>query len=166
MISLKATRSGMEAASQKFADMIAGMKDLRPFMDAAADYMVRSTKWRIRQGWQQPDGRAPPALAELTRVLKGHNKPWYDEGRLYRGIEKDRVTADGFVIRVEARNDKGYDYAPNVQFGNRKQGGIVAVPGGGYVRPKKPAPARPFLGFSDENIARLSKLLRQHVLKT
>lgn len=165
MIKLKASKGGMEAASRRFADMLVQLNEMRPFMEAAAQYMVRSTRYRIRQGLTQPDGQKPQALAALTVLLKGHNKPWYQEGRLYGGIDVDRVTDDGFVIRAEARNDKGFDYAPSVQFGNKKQRGFATLPDGSRAKPSKPQPARPFLGFSDENLRYVSRLLQQHLVK-
>lgn len=165
MITLKASRKGMEAASVRLTQLLAQLTDLKPFMQAAAEYMVRSTQYRIRQGKTSPDGSVPPALAALTVLLKGHNKPWYQTGKLRDGIAVDRVTAEGFVIRATALNAKGRDYAARVQFGNAKQRGAVTLPDGSKVHPRTPQPARPFLGFSDENLRHVSRMLQEHVLK-
>jgi len=165
VISLKATETGMRAASARFAQMLDQIQDLRPFMNAAADYMVRSTKYRVRQGRTSPNGEPFQALSELTRLIKGHDKPLYASGQLYDSIHKDHVTNEGFVVRADPRSGRGYDYAPSLQFGNRVQRGVAKTPDGRLVRPKTPAPERPFLGFSEENLRRLERMLAEHVLK-
>jgi phage gpG-like protein len=123
-------------------------RNMRPAWDEASKYMLRSTqnRFRTRTG---PDGERWPNLAALTVQLKGHDKPLYDKGDLYKGIKVKGLSKNGFSI--ESTDPKSEWHQKGVK--NMR----------GKYRPKAGIPPRPFIGFSDENNRRIAKILRDYI---
>lgn len=126
--------------------------DLEPVWEEAAQYMKRSTVNRILRTKTSPEGERWQALTDVTIALKGHDRPLFESGELAGSINVEEVTSDGFVIVADS------DHASYMQNG-------VAVVKGAF-KTKRPMPqivARPFMGFSDENVRRISKMIRDHI---
>lgn len=162
MISFEKTNVDLANLSPKLHTLLSQLDDFRPFMEEAGEYMVRSVKYRIRQGWTDPDGEPLEALAELTMLLKGgYTKPLYQSGHLHDSVHLEEVWDYGFTVDADA------DYAGYVQEGVKpdKQRGYVKTPDGRWVAPRNGIPPRPFMGFSEENIRRMAKMLKEHILR-
>lgn len=129
-------------------------ENLVPAMETIGEYMVRSTQNRILRSKTSPEGDRWARLSELTTSLKGHDQPLFHSGRLAESIKVKNVSNRGVTIYSSA------PYAGYMQSGVRKVKG--------KYRSKKPAPqipARPFMGFSQENLKRISQILRKHVFE-
>ena len=162
MASLNArmTTKGLAELNKRVAKLLADAENLRPVWDEAAEYMVRSTQNRINQTHKGPDGSPWARLAELTVKLKGNDWPLYATGKLVEGIQVGHVNRSGFTIQSTATNEDGENYSSWVQKGVRRSKGK-------YKKKTQPhSPPRPFMGFSKENVSRISKMIRDHLKGT
>jgi phage gpG-like protein len=166
---LHVTTTDLAKVSHRLELLLHRLHDLQPFMAKASVYMLNSSKHRIRQGTTSPNGEKFAGLSSLTKLLKGHDKPLYQSGGLYRGTSVTQLTPTSFTIETRAERDGvksgKRNYAPDVQGGTPRPKGMVRLPNGRVVFPRKSIPARPFLGFSQENISRLSKMLTEFIEK-
>lgn len=125
---------------------------LEPVMAKAAQYMKRSTANRILRTKTSPQGDRWEALSDVTIQLKGHSQPLFETGELSRSVNIRQVSNDGFMITADA------PYASYMQKGvNKVRGSFKSN------RPSPQVPARPFMGFSEENVSRISKMIRDHL---
>jgi phage virion morphogenesis protein len=124
---------------------------LQPAIQEAAEYMVRSTRNRItgkKSDRHAPDGEPWAPLSEMTIEKKGHNQILYQSGELLDSIHIENVTNDGFTVIADS------PHASYMQSGVKRTNG--------WVKGKK-IPARPFIGFSEANIRRIAKILRDYI---
>jgi phage virion morphogenesis protein len=102
------------------------LADKKPLLDAIGEYLVASTRTRIRTTKTAPDGTgwAPWAASTAAARVKTGGTLLYQSGALY-----DSITAQstGDTVAVSS----ALDYAPYLQFGTPNM------------------PARPFLGISE-----------------
>jgi phage gpG-like protein len=154
------TVKGLAELNKRIAELLHDADNLRPVWDQAAEYMVRSTQNRINQTHKGPDGTPWARLADLTVKLKGNDWPLYATGKLVNGIQVGQVNRAGFTIQSTATNEDGQNYSNWVQKGVRRSKGK-------YKKKTQPhSPARPFMGFSKENVARICKMIRDHLKRT
>jgi phage virion morphogenesis protein len=142
--------------SERIAKLLADTENLEPVMEQAAEYMQRSTINRILRTKRGPDGERWAALAEVTVELKGHDRPLFETGELSRSIEITDVSSHGFELTAET------PYASYMQNGVAKMRAITDsrhTEGMG----KGSIPARPFMGFSSENIKRITKMISDYL---
>lgn len=154
---VKMNSEGLATLNKRIAKLLHDAENMRPVWDEAAEYMVRSTQNRINKTQTGPDGSPWARLAELTVKLKGSDWPLYATGKLVEGIQVGHVSRSGFSIKSTATNSEGENYSSWVQKGVRRSKGK-------YKKKTQPhSPARPFMGFSKENVARISKMIRDHM---
>lgn len=155
--SVKMTSQGLAALNKRIAKLLQDAEHMEPVWQQAAQYMVRSTQNRINKTQTGPDGVPWQRLAALTVELKGNDWPLYATGKLVKGIQVGDVSNAGFQIESTARNERGEAYSSYVQDGVRNSRGK-------YKKKTRPhSPARPFMGFSKENVSRISKMIRDHL---
>jgi phage virion morphogenesis protein len=143
---------GMAVLNRRLNKLLQKTKNLEPVWEDAAEYMVRSTVNRILRTKTGPDGERWAALSDLTIQLKGHDRQLFESGDLYRSVHVEDVSKEGFAITADS------DHASFMQ------DGVNTVRG--KYRSKKPSPqvpARPFMGFSDQNVREISKMLREYL---
>ena len=149
-------RFNIDVLSDRLSKLISNATDLSEAMREGADYMVRSTQNRILRQKVSPSGKVWDMNGPATISIKGFNSPLFRTGALADGIRAQRVTRNGFTIASTARSGDGTDY------GALMQKGIPKYKMRGMIK-KRRVPARPFLGFSQENIRRLSQILKTHL---
>jgi phage gpG-like protein len=120
----------------------------------SSKHMKNSTVNRIARSKTSPSGERWEALSEITIALKGHDQPLFQSGEMMRGIDIGDVSNDGFMITSAAPHSSW------MQKGVRKKRGTKKNPRG-----QPGIPARPFMGFSNENVRRISKMLHDHIKK-
>jgi phage virion morphogenesis protein len=150
-IHLNVTVTGLKRLSARIDTLLARATNLQPFMEDAAEYMVRSTQNRILRQKVSPDGEPWEELSEYSTIrLKGHDSQLFETGELARSIEVDYVSSRS--MRIIANTD----YASYMQEGVGETGGMI---------PGKEVPARPFMGFSEANARRIGEMLRKHIFE-
>jgi phage gpG-like protein len=151
-IAVRLIADDLAKLNKRIAKLLHDAVDLEPVMAEAAQYMRRSTVNRILRTRASPEGERWQALSDVTIALKGHDRPLFESGELVAGIYVQEVTPEGFVLAADS------DHASYMQKG-------VAVVKGAFKskRPMPQIPARPFMGFSDENVRRISKMIRDHL---
>jgi phage gpG-like protein len=151
-IAVRLVADDLAKLNKRIKKLLHDALDLEPVMEEAAQYMKRSTVNRILRSKTSPEGERWEALSDATIALKGHDRPLFASGELAAGIYVEEITPDGFVIAADS------DHASYMQNG-------VAVVKGAFKskRPMPQIPARPFMGFSDENVRRISKMIRDHL---
>ena len=149
-------RFNLDILNDRLNSLARAAENLQPFMQEGSDYMVRSTQNRILRQKKSPDGIRWDANSAATIGIKGFNSPLFQSGDIARGIKAQRVTRWGFAIVSTAKSEDGFDYGSAMQKGIKRTKGFIK---------NKRVPARPFLGFSQENIRVLSRMLKQHLLR-
>lgn len=147
-ISVSIDRNDLARLNKRLADLLHDVLHLEPVMEEAALYMKRSTENRFLRTNTSPDGERWAALRDVTLEFKGNDDILIDSGELSKSIRIDDVSGDGFMI------SSGSKHASFMQEGVRRTGG--------WIR-NKTIPPRPFLGFSDENKRRISKMIRDYL---
>jgi len=123
-----------------------------PVMRDAAQYMVNSTRNRILRTKTGPDGEKWAAISALTAELKGSTTIMFETGELARSVQVGDVSKDGFMIFTDAEQASWL------------QDGVRQVMG--KYRPKKARPQIPprrFMGFSQSNLKRISKMIHDYL---
>ena len=151
-IAVRLVADDLAKLNKRISKLLHDAVDLEPVWAEAAQYMKRSTVNRILRTRTSPEGERWQALSDVTIALKGHDRPLFESGELAVGIYVQEVTPDGFVLAADS------DHASYMQNG-------VAVVKGAFKskRPMPQIPARPFMGFSDENVRRIRKMIRGHL---
>ncbi|ARQ95343.1 hypothetical protein [Bradyrhizobium phage BDU-MI-1] len=147
-ISVTIDRNDIARLNKRLADLLHDVLHLEPVMAEAAAYMKRSTENRFLRTNTAPNGERWAALRDVTLEMKGNDDILIDSGELSKSIQIDDVSATGFMISSNS------DHASFMQDGVKRTGG--------WIR-NKTIPPRPFLGFSDENKRRISKLIRDYL---
>ncbi|WP_316207398.1 phage virion morphogenesis protein [Bradyrhizobium sp. SZCCHNR3118] len=143
--------------NKRLAKLLQNAEHMEPVWRQAAEYMVRSTQNRINRIQTDPNGVPWERLAQLTVELKGNDWPLYATGKLVKGIQVADVNNNGFRIESTALNSDGEGYSTFLQHGVQNSRGKFKKKSGPH------SPARPFMGFSKENVARISKMVRDHI---
>lgn len=130
-------------------------ENLRPAVNAVADYMVRSIKNRFKTK-RAPDGKMWPANTETTIYLKkGRGSILIDSGNLKNSIRKTRMTSKGMAIVADATEPRhGRSYASYMQRGVKRTSGKI---------PGKRIPPRPYMGYSKENVRRIGQIFKDYL---
>jgi phage virion morphogenesis protein len=150
-LSVRLDAEDLARLNRRLAKLLQDTVNLAPVWEQAAEYMKRSTqnRFRTRKG---PDGEYWEALSDVTIALKGHDRPLFQSGELLGSINVSEASNDGFMITADA------PYASYMQRGVKQVRGAFKS-----RRPQPQIPARPFMGFSDENVRRITKMLRDHL---
>ena len=153
-LSVRLDTEALGRLNRRLSQLLKDAVDLEPVMQQAAQYMKNSTVNRILRTKTAPDGERWEALSDVTAELKGHDQPLFHSGEMSRGIDIADVSDDGFMIVADA------PYASYMQRGvNQVRGAFRSK------RPSPQIPARPFMGYSDENVRRISKMIRDHIAR-
>ena len=153
MIRIRVSAPAFRSLESKLAKMLERLRNPQPVLNDIANYMVRVTQNRIVTTKRGPDGSRWADNSELTQYLKGRNSPLYASGSLASSIQIIRTDRYGFSVGSRL------DYAAPVQEG-------VSIMKGRYKSSKKPSPqipARPFLGFSEQNKHKISQMIRNYI---
>ncbi|TXM68196.1 phage virion morphogenesis protein [Methylobacterium sp. WL120] len=142
------TQSDLRRLSKRLEGLISKAKNLSPFFDDSAAYMVNVVQNRIYRTKRGPDGQKWPKLSQTTIDIKGSSGILYQTGELGRSVHVDSQDRSGFIIVADA------PYAGYMQNGVKKTGGFIK---------NKVVPARPFMGISERNIKVISKMLKDHM---
>ena len=138
--------------NRRISKLLHDTLDLEPVMAEAAEYMKRSTVNRILRTKTSPDGERWEALSDVTIALKGHDQPLFQTGGLADSVDVLDVSKDGFMISAEA---------PHASYMHK---GVKRVKGAFKSKRAEPqVPARPFMGFSDANVRRISSMIRNYL---
>jgi phage virion morphogenesis protein len=147
-LAIRIEANDLRRLDKRISDLLHDVLNLEPAMAEAAQYMVRSTQNRILRTKTSPDGERWEALRDVTVNLKGHDRILFQTGDLAKSIQVADVTNHGFMITSSA------DYASYMQDGIKRTRGMIK---------NKTVPARPFMGFSDENKKRIAKIIRDYL---
>jgi len=147
-LKLNVDKDDLARLNKRLADLLHDALHLEPVFEEAAEYMKRSTVNRILRSKTSPDGERWEALRDVTVNLKGHDRILFQEGGLAAGIQVEDVSNDGFVLGSAAK------YSSVHQEGFYPTIGMI---------PGKRIPARPFMGFSEENKRRIAIMIRDYL---
>lgn len=154
-LQVKIDSSDIRKLNKRIADLLHDTLNLEDVYAEAAEYMKRSTVNRIVRSKTGPDGERWAALKDVTIKLRnGSDSILFDSGELSKGIQIEDVSHDGFVLSSTALNREGEPYSSFVQEGVKRTRGMIKG---------KRIPPRPFMGFSDENKRRISKMIRDYL---
>jgi len=129
--------------SEGLEELLERYDDLGDVMDDIGAYMVRSIQNRILRLKRDPKNNQRWApLKESTIRRKGHASILFDSGELADSIDITNADERGFTVSA------GADHAGYMQFGTTG---------------KRATPARPFIGFSETNKRRVSRMLRDYL---
>jgi phage virion morphogenesis protein len=151
-LSVRLESADLARLNSRISKLLHDTLNLEPVWAEAAEYMKNSTANRILRTKMSPEGERWEALSDVTIALKGHDRPLFQSGELAGGINILDVSNDGFMITADA------PYASYMQKGVKKVKGAFKS-----KRPQPQIPARPFMGFSDENVRRISKMVRDYL---
>jgi phage gpG-like protein len=135
----------------KLHDIINRSEHLQPALEEAGQYMVRSTVNRIKgkkSDRHSPSGEPWAPLSQVTIDWKGHDQMLFQSGEMADSVKVESVTNDRFVVVADS------PHAGYMQRGVRFTRGKIT---GARV------PPRPFMGFSEANIKRITKILLNHI---
>lgn len=153
MISIRISKKSLREIDAKIKKLIERIDNPKPLLNDIAHYMVRVTQNRLTTTKKGPDGKRWADNSELTQYLKGRNNPNYWSGELASSIQVIRKDRWGFSIGSKL------PYAPYVQNG-------VKVMRGRYqskTKPQPQIPARPYLGFSQQNKHKIAQMIREYI---
>jgi phage virion morphogenesis protein len=153
MISIRISQKSLREIDNKIKKLVERIDNPRPILNDIANYMVRVTQNRLTTTKKGPDGSRWSDNSELTQYLKGRNNPNYASGALASSISVTRRDRWGFSIGSKLA------YAGYVQHG-------VKVMKGRYqskTKPQPQIPARPFLGFSEQNKHKIAQMMREYI---
>lgn len=145
-----------EIALQGLAKLKAGLRARSGLLNTLGEYLVESTKQRIREGGPAPDGTPWKPLQPLTLELK-KNK---DHGTLWESgmlkdtlafeLEGEEAVAVGSMMVYARIHQEGGTIKP------REGKKALRVPKAGFRR-SVTLPARPFLGLGGQDLSNLEK---------
>jgi phage virion morphogenesis protein len=134
--------------SKRIDTLLHDVLEMHTVYGEAAEYMKRSTENRILRSKTSPDGERWEALRDVTVNLKGNDTILVETGDLARSIKVSDVSNDGFELIADSA------HASFMQEGIKRTRGLIK---------NKVVPPRPFMGFSDENKRRISKMIRDYL---
>ncbi len=149
-----------QAALAALEDLERRISDPWQRMQSLGEYMVNSTKERIKSGGPAPDGtpyapKSPVTMANYMRKREGVNAtPLNHLGDLFRQIHHDAASDS---VEISANTI----YAAVQQFGAR-QGAFCRTKRNGPI-PWGNIPARPFIGLSTEDEANIEDEVTEYL---
>jgi len=147
-LAIRIDEHDLRRLDKRISELLHDVLHLEPVMSEAAEYMKRSTVNRILRTKTSPDGERWEALRDVTVNLKGHDRILFETGGLANSIQIEDVGHDGFTLGSTA------DYASYMQEGIKRTKGMIN---------NETVPARPFMGFSDENKRRIATMIRDYL---
>jgi phage virion morphogenesis protein len=151
-LSVRLDADDLARLNRRLSKLLHDTLNLEPVWREAAEYMKMSTQNRILRTKTAPDGERWAALSDVTIELKGHDSQLFQSGEMAGSVDVLDVSNDGFMITTDA------PYASYMHKGvSRVKGAFKSK------RPAPQIPARPFMGFSDENVRRISKMVRDYL---
>jgi phage virion morphogenesis protein len=139
--------SGDQQILQAMEAMIARGRSLQPAMQDIGELMIESTRQRFTSK-QGPDGSPWPNKNNLPDLLVG-------ESKTLRRDFSYRARGDSLVMGTNVR------YARTHQEGAAR--GAFRSSSSGMPLPWGDIPARPFMGFSDDDRANIRQILEDHI---
>ncbi|TYO65521.1 phage virion morphogenesis protein [Bradyrhizobium hipponense] len=134
--------------TRRIGDLLHDVLEMHTVYAQAAEYMKRSTENRLLRSKTSPDGERWEALRDVTVNLKGHDTILFETGELANSIQIGDVSNDGFELISNA------PHASFMQEGIKRTRGMIK---------NKKVPARPFMGFSEENKRRIALMIRDYL---
>ncbi|MDB5610651.1 MAG: phage virion morphosis protein putative tail completion [Bradyrhizobium sp.] len=147
-LAIRIDEHDLRRLNKRISDLLHDVLHLEPVFEEAAQYMKRSTVNRILRSRTSPEGERWEALSDVTVNLKGHDRILFVTGGLANSIQIEDVGHDGFTLGSTA------DHASYMQEGIKRTKGMIK---------NKTVPARPFMGFSDENKRRIATMIRDYL---
>lgn len=149
----------------KLSEVAARGKNLQPALAGFGDYLILVTKDRF-QTEQDPEGKPWKPLSEFTLLQKNRWEILTESTDLKTSF---RRAADDTSVRMGTDNE----YAALHQFGLKKTLNIKShqrktKTGTATVKAhtrKVDMPARPFLGFTDQDRSELIETIKEHLLR-
>lgn len=173
-----------EAVKAALSDLSRKFSDLSPVMKDIGEYMVRSTEDRFNRQGPAPDGTPWKPLAASTLRRKKHPKILTESEALRGDIHYELLGTHGVKIGTSER----IPYAAIHQFGGiiarmartgvlafKKSGGFMSRAAAGkrktavriafahYGERKTKIPARPFLGVSADDSAKIVGMINRWI---
>jgi phage gpG-like protein len=151
-----------EKKAARLGEAIAGKNILQREVKMIADMIRESIIQNLRQGKRYDTRANVKELALRTRLRKGHGQPFFETGRLFKGVLLKKV-GRGYVIYL---SNKRYPKKPieigghpGYRRGKSRQPTVADV--GKYLQEgHSNLPARPFFGINKKNL----KLIIKQVL--
>lgn len=140
------------------ADLVGRARNWRPALNEAALYMERQTKLRFARE-EAPDGTpwAPLATSTIRRKLSGKGGKRRDgRGRFLKSgstkiLVDTGILESGIAARPASDTQASVETTAGAEYGIWHQIGT------------KRMPARPYLGFSDEDVSAIDRIFKRHV---
>jgi phage virion morphogenesis protein len=147
-LSLEIDSHDLRRLNKRIETLLHDVLEMHSVYGQAAEYMKRSTENRILRTKTSPDGERWEALRDVTVNLKGNDNILVEYGDLSKSIKVADVSNDGFELIADAK------HASFMQEGVKRTRGMIK---------DKSIPARPFMGFSDENKRRIAIMIRDYL---
>lgn len=149
----------IDALTPTLQRLKAAAQDLTPAMDEASEVMLRGTLQRFKD----EEGPSGVPWQKSAAALEEGRKTLTKSGDLSNAV--DRMSGSDFAAVGVYRIGGPGAYAAIHQFGGTirpKAGKALNTPFG--YRASVKMPARPYLGFSDDDLAAIDKILLGHLL--
>lgn len=143
MASIQIKVQGDDAFKQALKQLENKASNLKPYFDDLGEYMVLSTRERFDRE-VDPDGNRWPELAPATvarKARKNKNPKILQQDSILR----DSITPDATQDQLEMGTN--LEYGPTHQYGDSSRN----------------IPARPYLGFSDQDLQEAMDLIGDHL---
>ena len=143
---------------RQLGDLIGALTNPGPALRAIGEELQRTTQDRFDPGQKKaPDGTPWARNSPVTIARKGRDNPLYERGILQGSI------------RYQLSGARGVEVGTNLVYGAAHQFGMVKGYAGrtrrGAPIPWGDIPARPYLGASEEDGARIIEILRDYLAR-
>ena len=147
-----------ENLSRQLGDLIGALTNPGPALRSIGEELQRTTQDRFDPGQKKaPDGTPWARNSPVTIARKGRDNPLYERGILQGSI------------RYQLSGARGVEVGTNLVYGAAHQFGMVKGYAGrtrrGAPIPWGDIPARPYLGASEEDGARIIEILRDYLAR-
>lgn len=141
--------------NRRVGALLQAVSHLEPIMAQGAEYMKNSTVNRILRTKMSPQGERWAALSDVTVRIKGHDSPLFHTGELAGSVNVKQADDHGFMISADA------PYASYMQNGVKAKTKSKSRSRSKAVKMR--TPARPFMGFSNENVRRITRMIKDYI---
>ena len=147
-----------ENLRRQLGDLIGALTNPGSALRSIGEELQRTTQDRFDPGQKKaPDGTPWARNSPVTIARKGRDNPLYERGILQGGI------------RYQLSGARGVEVGTNLVYGAAQQFGMVKGYAGrtrrGAPIPWGNVPARPYLGASEEDWARIIEILRDYLAR-
>ncbi len=147
-----------ENLRRQLGDLIGALTNPGPALRSIGEELQRTTQDRFDPGQKKAPDNTPWARnSDVTIAIKGRNNPLYERGILQGSI------------RYQLSGARGVEVGTNLVYGAAHQFGMVKGYAGrtrrGAPIPWGDIPARPYLGASEEDGARIIEILRDYLAR-